>query len=63
MPMQSPTQHLDADDRKTYAAWLRKMVAVYVVVLVGAAVVSVRTTFHGTNVALLTVDNLMPALP
>jgi hypothetical protein len=49
MPMQHPTHEFDADDRKVYREWLRKIVVSYVVlVLCCVAVVTLRVI---TNLA------------
>jgi hypothetical protein len=43
MPMQHPTHELDADDRKVYREWLRKIVVAYVaLVLCCAALVTLE---------------------
>jgi hypothetical protein len=51
MLMQRANYKLDAEDRKVYAVWLRRILAAYgVLVLIGIAVASVQAT-HEMNPA------------
>ncbi len=50
MPMQHPTHELDADDRKVYREWLRKMMVAYVaLVLCCVAVVALGRMTNPTE--------------
>ncbi len=52
MQTQHPKRGFDAEDEKTYVAWLRRAIMAYgAVVLVAAAVVTVQAMTHATNVA------------
>jgi hypothetical protein len=47
MPMQYPSHEFDADDRKVYRVWLRRMVVAYVaLVLCGGAVLTFQAMSH-----------------
>jgi hypothetical protein len=64
MPMQSPHQMLDAEDRKIYAAWLRKTLAAYgAAILFGMALVGFQSNGHMINVAMYMGDAVAQASP
>ena len=52
MPVQRPYEKFDAEDRKVYAAWMRRVLAVYgLLALFGIVVVTFNTTPQATSVA------------
>jgi hypothetical protein len=52
MPVQRPYERFDAEDRQVYAAWVRRVLAVYgLLVLFGIVVMTVHTTPQATSVA------------
>jgi hypothetical protein len=64
MPMQPPYHAFDAEDRKVYAAWLRRTLAVYgAVILFGIALVGISSTTDMMNVAMYMGDAVTQAAP
>jgi hypothetical protein len=54
----------DAEDRKVYAAWLRKTLAAYgAAILFGITLVGVQSNGHMTNVAMYMGDAVAQASP
>jgi hypothetical protein len=63
MPVQRANYKFDAEDHKVYAAWLRRTLAAYgVLVLIGIAVVTVQAT-HTTNVVKFMADTVTLSTP
>jgi hypothetical protein len=64
MPTQRPHQILDAEDRKVYAAWLRKTLAAYgAAILFGMALIGFQSNGHMTNIAMYMGDAVAQASP
>jgi hypothetical protein len=64
MPIQLPNRAFDAEDRKVYAAWLRKTLALYgAVILFGIVLVGMQSANHMTNIAMYMGDAISQAAP
>jgi len=64
MRKQPADYELSAEDRKTYAAWLRRMLVAYgAIAIMILAVVAVQTATRATNVTEIATGTVTPHAP